>query len=340
MSSSPHQLGSEHPPAATELLNVRDLRIDFLTRDGELHAVRSVSFEVRCGEIVALVGESGCGKSATANAILRLIPPPGRITAGRILFEGQDLLALDDAQIRGVRGRRISMVFQDPMSSLNPVQPVGKQIAECLVQHRMATKSQAMARAIDLLRDVRIADPEHRARDYPHQFSGGMRQRVMIAIAMACKPRLIIADEPTTSLDVTVQAQIIELLCAAVRDHDTALLLITHNLAVVARYADRVNVMYAGRIVESADADDLFARPSHPYTLGLLRSVPTLGRSCDAELVPISGQPIDPLRVPYGCAFHPRCPSAMDICRTEVPPDFEPTPGHRFACWLGQAAHV
>ena len=320
------------------LLAVRDLRVDFRSRGGVVHAVDGISFDVQPGEVVALVGESGCGKSATAYSILRLIAEPGRISAGQVLFEGQDLLTLSDDEIRHIRGNRISMIFQEPMSSLNPVQRIGDQVAEPLIQHGLANRAEARERAIDLLRGVNIPDPRARARDYPHHFSGGMRQRVMIAMAMACSPRLIIADEPTTALDVTVQAQIIELLRTAVQAHATGLLLITHNLAVVARYADRVYVMYGGRIVESAAADDLFDRPGHPYTIGLLNSVPTLDQLSGERLVPIPGQPFDPLQRPSGCTFHPRCPQAMAICRAEFPPDFEPRAGHRVACWLAADA--
>jgi oligopeptide transport system ATP-binding protein len=282
------------------LLAVRDLRVDFPSRGGVVHA--------------------------------------GKVSGGQVLFDGQDLLALSDDDMRAVRGNKISMIFQEPMSSLNPVQRIGDQVAEPLLQHGLADKSQALQRAGELLAKVNIPDPHKRLRDYPHHFSGGMRQRVMIAIAMACSPRLIIADEPTTALDVTVQAQIIELLRAAVQAEGTGLLLITHNLAVVARYADRVYVMYGGRIVESADADNLFERPAHPYTVGLLNSVPTLDQARGERLVPITGQPFDPLQRPGGCSFYPRCPKAMARCRVESPPDFEPRAGHRAACWLAEPA--
>ncbi len=316
------------------LLQVRDLRVDFPGRGGVVHAVDGISFDVRPHEVVALVGESGCGKSTAAYSILRLVGEPGHISGGQVLFEGQDLLGLSDDAMRSVRGNRISMIFQEPMSSLNPVQRIGDQVAESLLQHGLANKRQAMERAVELLERVNIPDPRARLRDYPHHFSGGMRQRVMIAIAMACSPRLIVADEPTTALDVTVQAQIIELLRSAVQADATGLLLITHNLAVVARYADRVYVMYGGRIVESANADDLFASPTHPYTVGLLNSVPTLAQANGEQLQPIAGQPFDALQRPTGCSFHPRCPRAMARCRTESPPDFEPRLAHKVACWL------
>jgi oligopeptide/dipeptide ABC transporter ATP-binding protein len=316
------------------LLAVRDLHVDFQTRAGVVHAVDGVTFDVQPGEVVALVGESGCGKSVTAYSILRLIDEPGRISAGHVFFEEDDLLSLSDDEIRHVRGNRISMVFQEPMSSLNPVQRVGDQVGEPLVQHGVANRRQAMTRAVELLEGVNIPDPQARARDYPHHFSGGMRQRAMIAMAMACAPRLIIADEPTTALDVTIQAQILELLRSAVQTDAAGLLLITHNLAVVARYADRVYVMYGGRIVESADADDLFVQPSHPYTIGLLNSVPTLDPASGARQAPIIGQPFDPLHRPSGCTFHPRCPKAMDVCREKVPPEFVLGGRHRMTCWL------
>jgi oligopeptide/dipeptide ABC transporter ATP-binding protein len=320
---------STSPP----LLEVDALHVEFPTRRGTVHAVAGVSFEVAPGEIVALVGESGCGKSATAHAILRLIGEPGRVASGRILFDGEDLLSASAARIREIRGNRIAMVFQEPMSSLNPVQRIGDQVAEPLLQHRLADRAGARARAAELLQRVNIPDPQARLDDYPHHFSGGMRQRVMIATALACAPRLVIADEPTTALDVTVQAQILELLRAAVQADGTGMLLITHNLGVVARYADRVNVMYGGEIVEAASADALYAAPRHPYTQGLLRSVPTLAQSYGERLVPIAGQPFDALARPAGCSFHPRCPQADARCRSEVPPVLEVGDGHRVVCW-------
>ncbi|MFT3814009.1 MAG: ABC transporter ATP-binding protein [Acidovorax sp.] len=325
-------------PPPSSLLSIRDLRVEFRSRGGVVRAVDGVSFDVQAGEVVALVGESGCGKSATAYSILRLIAEPGRISGGQIHFEGADLLALPEAHVRQVRGNRIAMIFQEPMSSLNPVQRIGDQVGEPLVQHGLATRRQARAKAVELLRSVNIPAPEARAQDYPHHFSGGMRQRVMIAMAMACGPRLIIADEPTTALDVTVQAQIIELLRQSAQAHGTGLLLITHNLAVVARYVDRVCVMYGGRVVESASADDLFEHPGHPYTQGLLKSVPTLDQEEGGQLEPVAGQPFDPLHRPTGCTFHPRCPQAQAVCREQAPPECEPRPGHRVACWLAHDA--
>ena len=317
----------------TALLAVRGLAIEFRTSDGIVAAVQDASFDIERGEITALVGESGCGKSATALAILRLIPdPPGRVTGGEILFEGRDVLKITEEEMRALRGDRIAMIFQEPMTSLNPVHTIGRQVAEPLALHKKLGAAAALARSIDLLASVNIADPRRRARAYPHQFSGGMRQRVMIAMAMGCAPDLVIADEPTTALDVTIQAQLLDLLSAQVEQHRTALLLITHNLSIVARYAARIHVMYAGRIVESASADALFAQPRHPYTIGLLRSVPRLDRPIATRLVPIEGQPPDPLHLPPGCAFHPRCPFGIDACRAGVPPLRPVGDGHRAAC--------
>ena len=318
----------------TPVLSVKGLRVEYPTSKGIVHAVAGISFEVAPGEIVALVGESGCGKSATAHSILRLISPPGRVPAGEILFDGEDLLKVSLERMRQIRGNRISMIFQEPMSSLNPVQRIGDQVAEPLLQHKLANKTDAWKRAEELLRRVNIPDPQARLHDYPHQFSGGMRQRVMIATAMACTPRLIIADEPTTALDVTVQAQIIELLRGALQTDGTCMLLITHNLGVVARYADRVNVMYGGEIVESASADELYADPQHPYTRGLLNSVPSLTQAPGERLIPIAGQPYDSLDRPGGCSFHPRCPDAIERCSREAPPVIHSGDSHKVACWL------
>jgi len=295
--------------------------------------VNSVSFEVAAGETLAIVGESGSGKSVTALSILRLIPDPGRIEKGRILFEGRDLLALDEAGIRAVRGNRIAMIFQEPMSSLNPVLTIGGQVAEPLRLHRRLKRREALEQAVDLLRSVAIPDAEKRLGDYPHQFSGGMRQRVMIAMALACHPRLLIADEPTTALDVTVQAQILELLKERTRETDSALILITHDLGVVARYADRVAVMYGGRIVESGPAATLYADPRHPYTQGLLRSVPRLEGDTGGRLASIEGQPPDLSALPVGCAFEPRCPHAHERCLEAPPPLVTHDAARAWACY-------
>jgi oligopeptide/dipeptide ABC transporter ATP-binding protein len=319
----------------TALLSVRDLVVDFNTDEGLVRAVNGASFDLDTGEIVALVGESGCGKSVTALAILRLIAdPPGRIVAGEIQFEGEDLRQASEEKIRAIRGNRIAMIFQEPMTSLNPVHTVGRQVAEPLALHKHLAQRDALEQCVSLLAAVNIAEPRLRAGAYPHQFSGGMRQRVMIAMGMGCVPDVIIADEPTTALDVTIQAQLLELLQAQVANHNTALLLITHNLGIVARYAHRVNVMYAGRVVESAHADELYACPKHPYTIGLLRSVPRLDRPMAESLQPLEGQPPDPLHLPSGCALHPRCPFALDQCRREAPPLRAVTASHTVACWV------
>ena len=320
---------------AQPLLSVRNLVTRFRTGRGTVTAVDHVSFDVAAGETLAIVGESGSGKSVTALSILRLIPdPPGHIESGEILFDGKDLLKMNDAEIRAVRGDRIAMIFQEPMSSLNPSLTVGMQVGEPINLHRNAPWSVALEKARELLGLVRMSDTASRVTAYPHQFSGGMRQRAMIAMALACEPQLIIADEPTTALDVTVQAQILDLLKDLADRNGSALVLITHDRGVVARYADRVVVMYAGRVVESAPAAELYARPSHPYTQGLMASVPRLDGDTSARLVPIEGQPPDLARIPAGCAFAPRCRQASDACRSAAPPLREIHPGHSMACVL------
>jgi oligopeptide/dipeptide ABC transporter ATP-binding protein len=319
------------------LLDVRDLRTQFATAGGTVRAVDGVSWDVRQGETVALVGESGCGKSVSALSVMRLVAAPaGRIVAGQILFKGRDLLQLSDAAMRDVRGREIGMIFQEPMTSLNPVLSIGRQVTETMEVHLGLTAAQSRVRAAELLTLVGIADPERRLGQYPHQFSGGMRQRIMIAMALACDPALVLADEPTTALDVTIQAQILELLKDLSRRLGVAMLMITHNLGVVARYADRVNVMYAGRIVERGSAREIYAAPRHPYTLGLLRSVPRLDEPRRARLAPIPGQPPDLTRLPPGCAFAPRCSFVQERCRAERP-DLEAVDGaHVSACWVAR----
>jgi oligopeptide/dipeptide ABC transporter ATP-binding protein len=302
------------------LLEISDLHTEFRTGAGVVRAVDGVSYTVGAGETVAVVGESGSGKSVTALSILRLIPdPPGRITAGSVIFAGRDLLALSEPEMREIRGGEIGMVFQEPMTSLNPVLTIGRQITETLEQHRGLNRHEAAKRAEALLLQVGIAEPGRRLKQYPHQLSGGMRQRVMIAIALACDPKLIIADEPTTALDVTIQAQILELMKALTRDRGIALIIITHNLGVVARYADQVNVMYAGRIVESGPAAQIYHDPRHPYTVALLRSVPRLDRPRQARLDPVDGQPPDLTRLDGGCAFRPRCRLADESCAASQP---------------------
>ena len=319
------------------LLEVEGLKTHFFTRDGVVRAVDGVSFSVESGETLAIVGESGCGKSVTSLSILRLIAsPPGRTVAGSVRFEGRDLLALSEPEMRKVRGNEISMIFQEPMTSLNPVLTIGRQIAEALTLHRGLDRAAAWERAIGMLALVNIPEPARRVSEYPHQLSGGMRQRVMIAMALACSPKLLIADEPTTALDVTIQAQILDLMRALKHKTGAAIVLITHDLGVVAEMAQRVIVMYAGRKVEEAPVDDLFARPRHPYTQGLLHSIPRLGATAAGgrtRLEEIRGMvPSMHEEIP-GCVFAPRCAYATDRCRTEYPPLEEKTPGHWVACW-------
>jgi len=316
------------------LLDVRDLQTQFSTSGGVVRAVDGVSWDVRAGETVALVGESGCGKSVSALSVMRLVSAPaGRIVGGEVRFKGRDLLGLSDEEMRKIRGRDIAMIFQEPMTSLNPVLTIGRQLTESLEIHLGMTAEQARARAGEILGLVGIADADRRLRQYPHQFSGGMRQRIMIAMALSCNPALILADEPTTALDVTIQAQILELLKSLSRKLGAAMLIITHNLGVVARYADRVNVMYAGRIVERGTAREIYANPRHPYTLGLLRSVPRLDEPRRAKLDPIPGQPPDLTRLPAGCAFAPRCSFAVERCRRDRPELELVAADHTAACW-------
>jgi oligopeptide transport system ATP-binding protein len=317
------------------LLDVRNLHTEFRTGAGIVRAVDGVSYTVDRGEIVAIVGESGSGKTVGALSILRLIPdPPGRITQGEVLFDGRDLLRLSNDTIRQVRGGDIGMIFQEPMTSLNPVLTIGRQITETLEQHRGLDRAAAQKRAVELLGLVGIAEPARRLKQYPHHLSGGMRQRIMIAIALACDPKLIIADEPTTALDVTIQAQILELMKELTRRLNVALIIITHNLGVVARYANRVNVMYAGRLVESGPAAAIYHEPRHPYTMALLRSVPRLDRPRQARLDPVEGQPPDLTRLDTGCAFRPRCRFAVTDCGLARPP-LKPAgdAGHLAACF-------
>ena len=317
------------------LLKVEGLTTHFFTEEGVVKSVDGVTFDVRRGEVLGLVGESGSGKSVTALSLLRLIPtPPGRIVDGAITFNGRDLLALDEAQMRDLRGNEIAMIFQEPMTSLNPVLTVGRQVAEPLEVHQDLKTPAALQRAVELLAQVNIAEPELRALAYPHEFSGGMRQRAMIAMGMGCDPLLMIADEPTTALDVTVQTQLLDLLQSLTEDTGMSLILITHNLGVVARYAHRVNVMYAGRIVEKGPADAIYDAPRHPYTIGLMASVPQLDQDLKRKLVPIEGQPPDLTNLPTGCAFYPRCPYATDRCRVETPELEQVGEDHETACWV------
>ncbi|MFF9866143.1 ABC transporter ATP-binding protein [Streptomyces sp. NPDC013953] len=314
------------------LLEVRDLYVEFRTRDGVAHAVNGVSYAVDAGETLAVLGESGSGKSVTAQAVMGILDtPPGRITGGEILFQGRDLLRLKEDARRRIRGAGMAMVFQDALSALNPVLSVGDQLGEMFVVHRGMSKKAARARAVELMDRVRIPAARERAGQYPHQFSGGMRQRIMIAMAMALEPDLIIADEPTTALDVTVQAQVMDLLAELRRELGMGLILITHDLGVVADVADRIAVMYAGRIVETAPVHDVYQAPAHPYTQGLLDSIPRLHHK-GKELYAIKGLPPNLLDIPPGCAFHPRCPRAQDVCRTEEPPLYEVSEDRRSAC--------
>ena len=319
------------------LLEVKDLRTYFFTRDGVVRAVDGVSFSVPAGHTLAIVGESGCGKSVTSLSILRLIAsPPGRIVSGSIEFQGRDLLGLTEGEMRAVRGNEISMIFQEPMSSLNPVLTIGRQIAEALELHRGLSAREASKRAVEMLRRVNLSEPERRIGQYPHQLSGGMRQRVMIAMALACDPLLLIADEPTTALDVTIQAQILDLMRALQEKTGTAIVLITHDLGVVAEMAQRVVVMYAGRKVEEASVEDLFARPLHPYTVGLLKSIPRLNEvrvGTRARLAEIPGTVPSLMKEPVGCIFEPRCAFATARCRAEYPRLEAKAADHFAACW-------
>ena len=315
------------------LLAIEDLRTHFFTRDGIVRAVDGVSCTIGRGETLAVVGESGCGKSVTALSILRLVPsPPGRIVSGRIRFDGRDLLALDEAEMRAIRGNEISMIFQEPMTSLNPVLTVARQIGETLMLHQKLDARAARARAVEMLRLVRLAEPERRARQYPHELSGGMRQRVMIAMALACHPKLLIADEPTTALDVTIQAQILDLMRDLKADSGAAIILITHDLGVVAEVCDEVAVMYAGQIVERAPVDALFEAPQHPYTLGLMGSIPRLDRPHE-RLATIEGSLPDMTAPPVACRFAPRCPFVEDRCTAAAPPVVTVGRGHWSRCF-------
>ena len=316
------------------LLEVKNLKTHFFTMEGVVKAVDGVSYELNEGETLGLVGESGCGKSVSALSVMRLIPdPPGKIVDGEIFLDGEDILKIDMEGMREVRGAKIAMVFQEPMTSLNPVLTVERQITETLQLHMGMSKLESQRESVNLLTRVGIPDPEIRIKQYPHQFSGGMRQRVMIAMALSCNPRLIIADEPTTALDVTIQAQILDLMKSLTTELGVALIVITHNLGVVARYADRVNIMYAGKVIERGEAHEIYSNPRHPYTVGLLRSVPRLDLPRRAKLDPIEGQPPDLINLPPGCAFRERCRWAIDKCATDTPELVETSDGHLSACF-------
>ena len=318
-----------------KLLEGRNLKTQFFTQDGVVHAVNGISYHVNTGETVAIVGESGSGKSVGVMSLIRLIPqPPGKIVDGEVMFDGQDLLKLKEDELRDIRGNRIAMIFQDPMTSLNPVLTIGRQITEALELHLNLNKEQARKRAVQLLEMVGIPGAESRLDDYPHQFSGGMRQRVMIAMGLSCDPQLLIADEPTTALDVTIQAQIVDLVRRLQDELGMAIIWITHDLGVVAGMADRVLVMYSGFIVEEGNVNDLYAHPRHPYTLGLLRSIPRLDLGRQKRLIPIDGLPPDLLEPPTHCPFAPRCSFVQEKCWQENPTLVEVTPGHKAACWV------
>lgn len=317
-----------------KLLEVKGLQTQFATSAGVVKAVDNVTYNVDEGETVAIVGESGSGKSVGALSILQLIPdPPGKIVGGEVLFEGQDLLKLEAEEVRKIRGHKISMVFQEPMTSLNPVLTIGMQLTETMVLHLGLSQEQADKRAEELLGLVGISEPGRRLKQYPHHLSGGMRQRVMIALALSCKPKLIIADEPTTALDVTIQAQILELMKNLTREMNVALIIITHNLGVVARYADRVNVMYAGKVVEMGTAQQIYHEPKHPYTIGLLNSVPRMDLPRGQKLIPIEGAPPDLTRLDGGCSYRPRCKWRIDKCSTSQPPLEKVRDQQYSACW-------
>ncbi|HCG30326.1 MAG TPA: ABC transporter ATP-binding protein [Thermomicrobiales bacterium] len=317
------------------LLQVKNLMTQFHTQDGVVRAVDDVSFEIMPGETLGVVGESGCGKSITAMSLMRLIPsPPGKIANGSIMFEGEDILGMSDEEMRHVRGNKIAMIFQDPMTSLNPVLSINRQISESLELHMGMSRGQARNRAIELLKMVGIPNAEQRVDQYPHQFSGGMRQRVMIAMALSCNPKMLIADEPTTALDVTIQAQILDLMRNLQAEHDTALMLITHDLGVVAGMSDRIQVMYAGHIVETASTEELFANPRHPYTVGLLNSIPRLDSTRREKLEPIRGLPPDLIDLPDMCPFMPRCDYAREKCGQQNPLLTNVNADHRVACWF------
>ena len=317
------------------VLEVRNLKTQFKTQDGVVKAVDDVSFYVMPGETLGVVGESGCGKSMTGLSIMRLIPsPPGKIVAGEIFFNGDDILRMSDEQVRAIRGNDIAMIFQDPMTSLNPVLTINRQISEALQLHMGMNKGQSRDRTIELLKMVGIPNAEERVDQYPHQFSGGMRQRVMIAMALSCNPKLLIADEPTTALDVTIQAQILDLMRTLQMERDTGVILVTHSMGVVAGMADRIQVMYAGHIVETASTEEIFANPRHPYTVGLLKSIPRLDAMRKEKLEPIRGLPPDLIDLPDMCPFVPRCNYAREKCEQKNPPLLEVNPGHWSACWF------
>lgn len=316
------------------LLEVKDLEVSFFTYAGEVKAVRGISYQLKPGEVLGIVGESGSGKSVSSYGLMGIIPEPGRVIGGSILFDGKDIVKLSQKELQKIRGKDIGMIFQDPMTSLNPVYTVGNQIDESLRKHTTLNREQRKAKMLDLFQLVGINQPEKRINQYPHEFSGGMRQRVMIAMALACNPKLLIADEPTTALDVTIQAQIIELLKELKEKINMGIIFITHDLGVIADICDKVAVMYAGNIIETGSIDEIFYEPKHPYTWGLLNSMPKLYGGEHERLVPIEGNPVDLINPPKGCAFAPRCKHCMKICIDRIPPVCEADSGHAALCWL------
>jgi len=319
----------------SKILEVKDLKVSFFTHVGEVQAVRGITFDLTAGEAIAIVGESGCGKSVTAQAIMKLVPsPPGKVVAGSIFFNGIDLVHKPEKEMQSVRGNQIGMIFQDPMTSLNPTMTIGRQIVEGLIKHQGLNGAKARAKALDMLSLVGIPQAERRLKQYPHEFSGGMRQRVMIALALACNPKLLIADEPTTALDVTIQAQIIELMIDLKDKTGTSIILITHDLGVVAGLSSRIMVMYAGQIVEEGTTREVFYKPKHPYTWSLLKAIPRLDEKTKQRLVSIPGQPPDLIQPPSGCSFAPRCEHAMRVCLEHPPQETKLENGHRVSCWL------
>ena len=318
-----------------KVLEVKDLKVSFDTYAGEVQAVRGVSFDLEEGEVLAIVGESGCGKSVTAQTLMKLNPmPPARIKEGSIMLAGHDIVKATEKEMMQIRGKDVSMIFQDPMTCLNPTMQIGKQLTEAICLHKKLSAAEAKQEALRLLELVRIPNAQTRINQYPHELSGGMRQRVMIAMALSCQPKVLIADEPTTALDVTIQAQIMELLCEIKEKTNTAIILITHDLGVVASMADRVAVMYAGRIVETGNVREIFYESGHPYTRGLLKSLPTVNTERDAKLVSIPGTPPDLIAPPVGCGFASRCSECMRICKEEYPMQFDLKEGHKASCWL------
>lgn len=316
------------------ILEMKDIKTSFFTHLGEVQAVRGVSFELEKGEAIGVVGESGSGKSVTSMSIMQLLQHPGKVKSGEIIFNGENLLEKSEKEMMRIRGKKIAMIFQDPMTSLNPVYKIGDQIMEATIKHKGLSKSEARKEAIEMLRLVGIPSPEKRVDNYPHEFSGGMRQRAMIAIALSCEPDLLIADEPTTALDVTIQAQILELLKELKDKIDTSIILITHDLGVVADVCSRIVVMYGGLVMEEGTAEQIFYNPKHPYTMGLIKSIPKLEEGEKERLIPIPGTPPDLLKPPTGCPFADRCPYAMQICKEVQPDYYSAEPGHRAACWL------